>query len=356
MRVNMAGMSSGMWANAGTERSAGGQESVQTREVRSRLRSTDSLEEFEEPKVRKLVEQSRRNYDNAKKQIENTWNYGDQLKAARGKNQKTDLQVKQLRYNFKSISTKILRSKTSYTAKLAASEAKREVMRLKRLRGDASYDEDELQMAIDHAKRMERVAKKKVHHLEEEEMLKSWGGPCLGVQGEQEEDENRDEADAEEMNEEASDVPMSEALTKEQMSDLPVGASEMMQQEMTVPQMRGAGSLMQAAQKLSGDVEDVIDELSEEMKELLEDMGLGELLELQTESEEEAEDPAGYHMMKLKHRNSEMKDMAKADGEYLKALFDQLEKEHTAMPMPMEPAIPMEQVVPLPSGGFEAFV
>ena len=31
-------------------------------------------------------------------------------------------------------------------------------------------------------------------------------------------------------------------------------------------------------------------------------------------------------MMKIKHRNKEMKDIVKADAEYLKAVFDRLEK------------------------------
>ena len=37
-------------------------------------------------------------------------------------------------------------------------------------------------------------------------------------------------------------------------------------------------------------------------------------------------DPADLKMMKIKHRNKEMKDIFKADAEYLKAVFNHLEK------------------------------
>lgn len=37
-------------------------------------------------------------------------------------------------------------------------------------------------------------------------------------------------------------------------------------------------------------------------------------------------DPADLKMMKIKHRNKEMKDIVKADAEYLKAVFNHLEK------------------------------
>lgn len=37
-------------------------------------------------------------------------------------------------------------------------------------------------------------------------------------------------------------------------------------------------------------------------------------------------DPADFKMMKIKHRSEEMKAIAKADGEYLKAVFERYEK------------------------------
>ncbi len=40
-------------------------------------------------------------------------------------------------------------------------------------------------------------------------------------------------------------------------------------------------------------------------------------------------------MMKIRHRNKEMKDIVKADAEYLKAVFDRLEKMKSSGVVPM---------------------
>lgn len=65
-------------------------------------------------------------------------------------------------------------------ARLAAAQARREILRLKSQKQSGKYDNEELEAAIEHAKAMERVAKKKARHLEEEEMAKCTGGPCAG--------------------------------------------------------------------------------------------------------------------------------------------------------------------------------
>lgn len=53
-------------------------------------------------------------------------------------------------------------------------------MRLKRQKqnSDSDSDSEEIDAAIAHAQAMERVAKKKAKHLEEEEMMKAAGGIC----------------------------------------------------------------------------------------------------------------------------------------------------------------------------------
>ena len=61
------------------------------------------------------------------------------------------------------------------SARRAVQAAKREISRLKRLKGSGEYDEEEVQLAIDHAKAMEKVAKKKANHLEQEEMIERNG-------------------------------------------------------------------------------------------------------------------------------------------------------------------------------------
>ena len=103
--------------------------------------------------------------------FESNQNYIDSIREARVKNSKTLTELKKLRYNFKAISAQILRSKTSTAAKAAVGKARAEVIRLKRMRQSGQYDEEELQYAIAHAMAMERVAKKKARHLQEEEMI-----------------------------------------------------------------------------------------------------------------------------------------------------------------------------------------
>ena len=55
-------------------------------------------------------------------------------------------------------------------------------------------------------------------------------------------------------------------------------------------------------------------------------------------------DPADLKMMKIKHRNKEMKEIVKADAEYLKAVFGRLEK------MKDNPVIPSGGGVSLSAG------
>lgn len=98
--------------------------------------------------------------------------YSEQLNQIRTTKTDTANQVKQLNYKFKDISTQIRQSKNSTGAKKVVLAARREVLRLKRLRATGEYDEDELASAISHAQTMERVAKKKARHLQEEEMVK----------------------------------------------------------------------------------------------------------------------------------------------------------------------------------------
>jgi transcription antitermination factor NusG len=102
--------------------------------------------------------------------VTSTLSYSEALRNQRQQTKNTTLALKKLKYQFKNISSKILRSKTSQAAKQAAGQARREVLRLKRQKQSGNYDDEEIEAAINHAKAMERVAKKKAKHLEEEEM------------------------------------------------------------------------------------------------------------------------------------------------------------------------------------------
>ena len=55
--------------------------------------------------------------------IDSTQSYGERIRIQRQKAQATALKLKKLKYRFKSLSAKIIRSKTSYDAKQVAGQA-----------------------------------------------------------------------------------------------------------------------------------------------------------------------------------------------------------------------------------------
>lgn len=59
--------------------------------------------------------------------------------------------------------------------KMVVGQAEREVLRLKREKMKENVDETEIDAAINHAKAMERVARRKVKHLLQEELAKASG-------------------------------------------------------------------------------------------------------------------------------------------------------------------------------------
>ncbi len=150
-----------------------------------------------------------RNSQSTQTQAANSWgqdsivtsslSYSESLRNQRQQTKNTTLALKKLKYQFKNISSKILRSKTSQAAKQAAGQARREIMRLKRQKqnSDSDSDSEEIDAAIAHAQAMERVAKKKAKHLEEEEMMKAAGGICQGDRISEEETKDVPDAEAE---------------------------------------------------------------------------------------------------------------------------------------------------------------
>ena len=247
--------------------------------------------------------------------VTSTLSYSESLRNQRQQTKNTTLALKKLKYQFKNISSKILRSKTSQAAKQAAGQARREVLRLKRQKQSGNYDDDEIEAAINHAKAMERVAKKKAKHLEEEEMAKAAGGIWQGekVCSDEEPREVKDteaETDAEE----------EEKMAEEGYED------EAYEEEYDYPQLDEfllqTGDLMAA---MSDFTSETMQELSDSMRDIMEEMGMDELSDTMLSVKKDI-DPADLKMMKIKHRNKEMKEIVKADAEYLKAVFDRLEK------------------------------
>lgn len=277
--------------------------------------------------------------------VTSTLSYSEALRNQRQQTKNTTLALKKLKYQFKNISSKILRSKTSQAAKQAAGQARREVLRLKRQKQSGNYDDDEIEAAINHAKAMERVAKKKAKHLEEEELAKAAGGICQGDRICEEETKDVQDAEAEnaqneeEMSAEGSADEVSGALSAYEyaadsydISDyIDLGMDEFYAQ---------AGDFMS---EMSDFTSEMMQEMSDSLRDLMEEMGLDVESDTVVSVNREM-DPADLKMMKIKHRNKEMKDIVKADAEYLKAVFDRLEK------MKDNPVIPSGGGVSLSAG------
>lgn len=259
--------------------------------------------------------------------VTSSLSYSESLRNQRQQTKNTTLALKKLKYQFKNISSKILRSKTSQAAKQAAGQARREVLRLKRQKQNSDSDSEEIEAAIAHAQAMERVAKKKAKHLEEEEMVKAAGGIWQGDRICEEETKDVQDAEAEnaqneeEMSAEGSADEVSGDLSAYEyaadsydISDyIDLGMDEFYAQ---------AGDFMS---EMSDFTSEMMQEMSDSLRDLMEEMGLDGLSDNAVSVNREM-DPADLKMMKIKHRNKEMKDIVKADAEYLKAVFNHLEK------------------------------
>ena len=191
---------------------------------------------------------------------------------------------KRLQYNFKAMSAQIMQAKTSGNASRVASKARREIAMLQRNMKNGEYDEDEIKNAIAHAKSLERVARKRVKHLRQEEALKDNQKPYLSEMEEAVEDLFAEDMDAEEM------LKLSEEELKRLMRELEEAMKE---------------AEAEANSEISSLKSE--DNLTEIVQENLDAMDLEQL--------------------KKKHRSDELREIMEADMKYLKALFNKLAKE-----------------------------
>ena len=302
-----------------------------------------------------------RDSQSAQMQAANSWSqdsivtsslsYSESLRNQRQQTKNTTLALKKLKYQFKSISSKILRSKTSQAAKQAAGQARREIMRLKRQKQNSDSDSEEIDAAIAHAQAMERVAKKKAKHLEEEEMVKAAGGICQGDRISEEETKDAQDAEsenarnAEEMSAESSGDEMSRDLSAYEYAgnEAYAGDSYDISDYIDLGMDAFYAQTGDFMSEMSDFTSEMIQEMSDSLRDLMEEMGLDGLSDTAVSVNREM-DPADLKMMKIKHRNKEMKDIVKADAEYLKAVFDRLEK------MKDNPVIPSGGGVSLSAG------
>lgn len=226
--------------------------------------------------------------------------------------------VKQHVYNFKNISGQLARAKTSLSAKQVASKARREVVKLKQKLFSGKYDNEELQLAIDHAKAMERVAKKKARHLEEEELVKitdKQGTPSeysdIEDKLEKKQDEIYEEYDRAEQEEFDAEV---EKLSNDKIKEIEASIQESIKDNQEMIQ----ASMQDSFEELTDDMMDLLFDAMEEITEDTLSQITDQLLSIADTEMTENE----FKVFKLKHRTSEEKAITEADAKYLKGIFD----------------------------------
>ena len=230
--------------------------------------------------------------------ISSIYKYSESVSTAREATEKTRNEVKKVNYSFKAMSAQIAKCKTANSARQMASKARREVVRLKRQSG--SSDDEELQAAIAHARSMERIAKKKARHLEEEELVKI-------------KEETGPTEDNEKLNSEAAvaledEQELAEEAYEEEMKKAMEEALKQLEEEL--------------AEEMTEEMAEMLEELSAEMQEeMLEELKLSDFMEQMAAPPKEMT-RTELEQYKNKHRNDEAKALIKADMEYMKAMFD----------------------------------
>ena len=207
--------------------------------------------------------------------------------------------TRKLNYNFKEISAMILQTKTSGSARQVAGRARGKVALLKQRLRCGEYDNKELEAAIIHAEKMERIARKRMRHLQEEEMAKR-GGPCFG-----------------ELEEECEDIQPEEETDQEEELELDRKKQDAMLQKRQQEIQQEMQRMMREMEQAQREFEQEMAELSE-MDELADALGGGVSRDM---------DPEDLDELKKKHRLDEQREIMEADMLYLKALFYKLAQE-----------------------------
>ena len=193
---------------------------------------------------------------------------------------------KKLQYNFKRLSNQIMRTKTSINAKQLTTKTKFQIadLRMKLISGD--YDYVEIHNALTHAEKIARVAKKRLKNLQEEESIEK-----AGRRGMTEPEEMR------EQREEDEEFIDTSAMSREEL------------------------------EQLMKELEEEMEKIEEELEEVTKSQ---DLMEKFVQGSSRQMDPKDLELLKKKHRADELRDIMKADMEYLKALFDKFAKEKEA--------------------------
>ena len=282
-----------------------GQPAVKSQEMRNLLRNLQS---------------SKAQDDNPYSILPNTKEKGFLETYGADEQEKDEEQVKTVsKYNYREVSMKIRQAKNSVSAGQAVISAKRKVLEVRRELAKGDGDQEELQLALAHAKQMEMAARKKKHHLELEELADTL----------HKRDENVKESE-DRMKETASGMQSvlaeqaQEAVSKQE-DDVFEKRQEL--EDAMLEELKESSS--QVSDEMMAELEEMIAEFGEEeLKELEEEMEQLENLEVVDPhmSEEELEE------LKRKHRHAENKAMVKADMDYLKGMFKHYQEKGISLP------------------------
>ena len=247
--------------------------------------------------------------------------------------------VSDFKYDAKEVSSAVQQAKNSLSAGRAVLKAKRKVLELKRELARSKGENKEVMVALSHAKQIERVAKKKKHHLELEELVEKTqktDEKIKELKGEKEEEgsgfspfdfidqaqqklsDAEDQIRAEAESAAEMDVEGMDAFSAEEME-------EMMAEEMS---SEFPAEEMPDMDEFSREMSDLSAEALEKLDETMEMLDALEVVDPHM-SEEDLE------KLKRKHRSSEEKDIVKADMAYLRDMIKlEVEKQaQEAMPM-----------------------
>ena len=114
------------------------------------------------------------------KELESLQKMVERMRESR-KNQKKEKAKKRLNYTHRRISGKISSAKTVNQASRAVSSANTNLSLLRRKSASGQYDESELEIAIIHAKKMVRVAKKKLKNVKNEAQITTQDNRVVSV-------------------------------------------------------------------------------------------------------------------------------------------------------------------------------
>ena len=233
---------------------------------------------------------------------------------------------KHLEYNYRDISSMIRQAKTSSSAGQAAIKAKRIVLKLRRDMSSASDNDEktEISAALNHAKSMERTAKKKKHHLETEELIESTikqDEESEALSGKTSSTGGAATASMNDLVSQAEDVVADayEELDEKELAALEEAYGEFFEND---PEMENFSLEEISSDMLSGldDMMEDFDEAYEMLDEVMENLDMLEAVDPHMDED-------GLKKLRIRHRNSEEKEMTKADMEYLKTMFEKYQQD-----------------------------